>query len=261
MTTVDMAALAVTVLVCGIAPLAVALALGRRLRLPKRMVAIAAGCYLLNLALQQPIFAGLRLVVGGLNPVLVAAVLPSMVYGITEEIVRYLSWRAGRSMRHNRTSNGAIVAGLAWGGVESLMFTLMILIGVLGAVLAPVPLRGMPQAALAAASLTSLAVFAAGRLCALAAHLAFAHLSVQAYRRSVAYLPLVIAAHIIFDASVFALAVVLGPHSRWPMVLFGALAAAALVAVVRLRRGWTSDDSNSNIDTQVPGTSRIVTPS
>lgn len=56
-------------------------------------------------------------------------------------------------------------------------------------------------------------MFLPGRLCALTGHLAFAHLSVQAYRRLVAYLPVVIAAHITLDASVFSLRVVLGHRS------------------------------------------------
>lgn len=241
MRTVDVVALGVTVLVCGIGPLTLALVLSRRLRLPMRMVGIAAGCYLLNLALQRPILAGLRLVVRGLSPVLVIGVLSAVVYGVTEETVRYLSWRAGRTMRQNRTSNGAIVAGLGWGGTESLYFTLSVLIGVVGALVAPGLLAGVsPQAALATASLGFLAVFVLERLCALSGHLAFAHLSVLAYRRSVAYLPVAIAAHIAFDASVFSLGVILGPRSVWPTVLFAALALGALVLVERLRRSWAA---------------------
>ncbi len=242
MRTIDVIALAVTVAVCGIAPLTLALILARRMRLPLRIVAIAAGFYAVNLLLQQPIFASLRPLVGGMGPLLLTAVVPSIIYGVTEETVRYLSWRAGPTMRNNRTSDGAIVAGLAWGGAESLLFTLSLLFGVIAAVFAPGLLQGAPTAAvLAAGSAGSLAVFLPGRLFAIAGHLAFAHLSVQAYRRSTAYLPVVIIAHIVFDASVFGLAVQLGYTSLWPTVLFAALAAVAIAIVIRLRRTWAAE--------------------
>jgi hypothetical protein len=244
---IDVVALVATVMLCGIGPVIAALALGRRLRLQLRIVAIAGGCYVINLVLQQPIFAGLRAMVGGERSLLLTAVLFSIVVGVTEEVVRYLSWRAGRSMRDNRTSDGALVAGLAWGGAESLLFTLSIVGGLLAALFAPGMLQGRsPVAVVAAASLGSLLVFAPGRLFAIAGHVAFAHLSVQAYRRSTAFLAVAIAAHVVFDASVFGLGTLLGPQSAWPAVLFAVLAVAAVVTVVWLRRSWTAEDSCSD---------------
>lgn len=206
--------LAVAVL-CGLVPLTLAVAVGRRLRVPLTVVALAAACYALNVALQQPVFLGLRPVAGGLGPLLIGAVIPALVYGIVEEVVRYGSWLLP-VLRGHRTSDGALVAGLAWGGAESLLFTALALAG------GQVP--------------GGLALFVLGRLFAVAGHVAFAHLSVAAHRRSVLYLPVVIVAHVVFDASVFALQVLLAPTSVWPTVLFGGLAAVALVVTVALRR-------------------------
>lgn len=200
---------------CGLAPLTVAVALARRLRVPIAVVAIAAACYALNLLLQQPVFLGLRPVVGGLDPLLLVALLPALVYGVVEEVVRFGSWRLP-VLRAHRTSDGALVAGLAWGGAESLLFTALAVAG------GQVP--------------GGLALFLLGRVFALAGHVAFAHLSVAAHRRSAWFLPVAIVAHVVFDASVFGLQVLLDPTSAWPTVLFGVLAAAAVAVTAALRR-------------------------
>jgi len=221
-------ALIVTVLVCGFAPLVLALTFGRRLGVPLRIVAIAVGFYALNLLLQQPFFLALRPVFAGASPLVIIAVGTPIVYAVSEEVMRYLSWRTSDAMRTHRTSNGAIVAGLAWGGAESLLFT--------GTqMLAP------------GVAVGTMATFAVGRLCAIATHVGLAHLSVEAYRRSAWFLPLVIVAHFVVDASVFGLTAVLDPSSLWASVLFAGFAVAAVLVSVRLRRGWAKAENNAQL--------------
>jgi len=231
----DVLILAATVLICGIAPLAVALIVGRRLRLPLLVVAVAAAFYLLNLVLQQPVFLSLRPLVAGAGPFVIGAIATPAVYAVSEEVLRRLSWRAGSTMRNHRTSNGAIVAGLAWGGTESLVLTAALLTGV----------------ATTGITAGTLAAFAVGRVCAIATHVGFAHLSVWGYRRTLLFLPLTIVAHFVVDTSVFGLTAVLDPSSAWPGVLFGAFAVGAVLVSVRLRRQWASDtESDAQLSEQ-----------
>lgn len=221
MSAFEAAALVTTVALCGIGPLALAVALGRRLRVSAAVVAIAACCHLLNIVIQLPILDALA----GISSLLGIAIAHSGVYGVTEELVRYTSWY-GRAMRRNRTSDGAVVAGLAWGGTESLLFTAQLALRAFTA----------PPGVSIGVSIDMLAAFALGRLFAIAGHIGFAHLSVLAHRRSKAWLPVVIVAHVAVDASVFGLMAILGPSSPLPTILFGLITVGSLVMVTRLRR-------------------------
>lgn len=199
---------------CGLAPLTVAVALARRLRVPIAVVAIAAACYALNLLLQQPVFLGLRPVVGGLDP----------------------SCSSPCSRRWSTASSRRSCASGA-GGCRCCAPT------------APPTARSSPDSPGAGRSrcCSPRSRWPAGRSpagspcscsggCSLAGHVAFAHLSVAAHRRSAWFLPVAIVAHVVFDASVFGLQVLLDPTSAWPTVLFRVLAAAAVAVTAALRR-------------------------
>lgn len=224
-------ALAATMLICGIAPLVVAVAVGRRLNVPLRVVTTAVGFYALNIVAQQPFFVAIRPIFAGASPLVIMTIGTPIVYAVSEEVLRWFSWRAGGTMRAHRTSNGAIVAGLAWGGAESLFLT------------------GLQVAGSVAGGTTVgfLVAFALGRVCAIVAHVGFAHLSVAAYRRSVLFLPLVIAVHFAVDASVFGLTAALDPSSAWPGVLFGVIAVVAVAVSVRLRRQWAEPENSAQL--------------
>lgn len=227
------------VLLCGLAPLAAGVVVGRRLRLPLRMFLIAAGFYLLNLLAQLPVlaFLGARVVHDAfLNGALVAPA----VYAVFEETARYLSWRAGRSMRDHRTSDGAVLAGLGHGGMESIVFTLREAAFGLAAVLAPSLLLGGYAKVVLAGGLASYVVFVVGRVFAMACHVGFAHISMLSYRRSTWFLPVAMVVHFGVDASVFTVMGKLGNANPMWAVLFGLWAVLALALVVVIRRGRPS---------------------
>jgi uncharacterized membrane protein YhfC len=227
----------VTFLVTAAGPVAAAVWLRRRLGVPLRVFEVAAGFYVLNLLAQVPVFAllaaaGLR---GGL---VVTALVAPLVYALSEESLRYLSFRAGESMRRNRTSDGALMAGLGHGGMEAILFTLSLAWTVGLATLAPDLLRAAgvdPGQALS--SMGGFApVFTLSRLARLVCHLGFATLVVMAYRRSVLFLPAAMAAHLAVDGSTSLLQALGATHlaldapTSW-LHAIGATAAWLIVAV------------------------------
>jgi uncharacterized membrane protein YhfC len=207
-----------------------------RLGVPLRVFEVAAGFYLLNLVVQVPVFralagAGVR---GGLA---FTALLAPAVYALCEETLRYLSFRATRAMRANRTPDGALMAGLGHGGMEAALFALSLGWTLALATFAPEAL-GSAGVGL---SLTPgdfgafFAVFTVSRLSAIASHLGFAVLVVAAYRRSLLFLPAAIGAHFAVDASTFGLQAI-GAGSWW-LLVFAVWAAAGGLLVAWSRRG------------------------
>jgi hypothetical protein len=100
-----------------------ALWLRRRACVPLVILAVAAGFSLLGFLAQILVIAVIR-VAGVRNGLPWAVVgLPWAVVGlpatvaVCSETFRYLSFRAGRAMRANRTSAGALMAGLGYGGM------------------------------------------------------------------------------------------------------------------------------------------------
>src|SRR5262249_19767214 len=135
----------------------------------------------------------------------VALALTTLIYGVSEETMRYLSFRAGRAMRASRTADGALMAGVGHGGAESIFFGLSTAATTLVAAFAPDAFRGSGVAAsdILGGPYWFFLAGGASRILAITVHLAFATLIVLAYRRSWIYYPLAILAHFAVDFSTF----------------------------------------------------------
>jgi len=96
-----------------------ALRLRRRAHVPLALLAVAAGFSLLGLAAE-------RLAIAVIHGVGIGNGLPWAVIGglaiiaVCVETFRYLSFRAGPSMRAHRSSGGAVMAGLSYGAMSIL---------------------------------------------------------------------------------------------------------------------------------------------
>src|SRR5947209_2491783 len=104
MNTVNWLAFVGQMILMVIFPLSLAVFFQRRFRISWAVFFLAAGFYLMNLAVQLPlVFAWYALFAKA--PWLVLA-LVTLTYAVSEETMRYLSFRAGGTMRANRTANG-----------------------------------------------------------------------------------------------------------------------------------------------------------
>jgi len=159
------------------APTAAALWLRLRRDVPIRVFEISAGFYLLSLLVQFPVFGltGNRAVL--LGPLLAPLVAPA-IYALSEESLRYLSFRAGWSMRGSRHDEGALMAGLGFGGMEALIFALILTWTVASVTFAPDSLRskGIDATQTASGVIGSVATYSVSRLAAVACHLGFSTL-------------------------------------------------------------------------------------
>jgi hypothetical protein len=96
-----------------------ALRLRRRVHVPLAILAVAAGFSLLGLAAERLAIAVIHGV--GIRNGLPWAVIGGLaIIAVCVETFRYLSFRAGPSMRANRTSGGAVMAGLGYGAMGTL---------------------------------------------------------------------------------------------------------------------------------------------
>jgi hypothetical protein len=211
--------LAVPVFISG-AVLLAAFWLRQRCRVPVVMLAIAAGFYLLAAVIFEAVgyAAGIRMVS--------SVVLAPAIGAVCAETLRYLSFRAGRSMRANRTIGGALMVGLGYGGMSVIIgriFSLRYLMRY-GA------LHGSWAHAV-------LVVFGSvvGYALFVVIQLGLATLVVLAYRRSLLFLLLAVLVGFAVSASTRALVMV--HSSTWPLVVCWAAAAMALVVLVH-RSGW-----------------------
>lgn len=191
--------------------LVVARQLRTRTRVPTTVLAVAGAFYLLNLVVQAPLLLLARQI--GFAPAVLAGLVLPVVYGLVEELARYASFGAGATMRAHRTGPGALMAGLGHGGAEAVVLA---------------ALYGIADGGWA-----DLALFAVGRLCAIAVHVGFATLVVLARRRSRWLLGVAVLLHITVDASTFAAQGVVG---SWSLVLFALWAAVAGALVLAVRR-------------------------
>lgn len=228
--------LAVMFVLTAVLPVAAALWLRLRTGTPIRVFEIAAGFYLVNLVIQVPILqlvrgAGLS---GGL---LFAAVIAPALYAGCEEGVRYLSFRAGSTMRAWRTANGALMAGLGHGGMEAILFGVSLAWTVAMVTFAPDVLRanGVDVSQTIGGLGSFFAVFSVSRLAALVTHLSFATLTVMAYRRSAWFLAVAVAAHFAVDSTTYGLQAIGG--TPWWVLVFVVWAAASALFVRWARRG------------------------
>jgi len=182
-----------------------------RTRVPWGVLGIAAGFYLLNLAAQFPVLTGVR--AAGVAPVVMAVAVLPLVFGVFEELARWISFGIPGVMRAHRTGAGAVTAGLGHGGAEAVV--LLMVYGVVSG------------------SWAGFGLFAATRVLAVVTHIGFATLVVIARRRSLWFLLAAVVAHVAVDASSFAAALVPGP---WALVVFGLWAAATIALVVQVHR-------------------------
>ncbi|WP_435830114.1 YhfC family glutamic-type intramembrane protease [Saccharopolyspora shandongensis] len=158
----------------------------------------------------------------------------SMTYAVCEEIARYLSFRAGRSMRENRTADGALAAGVGHGGAESVLFGLQYAWGMAVVWLLPQALPPGAVERLAGSPWWTFLLTGVERPIAIACHVGFATLIVLAYRRSALFLPVAIAAHFVVDFATFGLQNVVGGF--WHDLLFLAFAITAVLVFRQVRR-------------------------
>jgi uncharacterized membrane protein YhfC len=118
----------------------------------------------------------------------------TLIYAVSEETMRYLSFRAGGNMRANRTANVALLAGAGHSGTESIIFALGAAVGLLTALLAPQVLKASEgsAAAILSAPWWTFLLGGCSRILAVTTHLGFATLTVLAYRRSWLLYPLAV---------------------------------------------------------------------
>lgn len=228
-------ALVVMFLLTVVVPVAAAFWLRLRLGVPIRVFEIAAGFYLLNLVVQLPILQLLR-GAGVARGLLFAALIAPAIYAGCEEGLRYLSFRAGATMRAARTADGALMAGLGHGGMEAILFGISLAWTVAMVTFAPDVLRanGVDVSQTASGLGSFFGAFAISRVSALVTHLALATLTVMAYRRSTWFLGAAFLAHFAVDASTFGLQAI--GASPWWVAAFVFWAVASALFVARARR-------------------------
>jgi uncharacterized membrane protein YhfC len=242
MSTINWVAFGAQMAVMVLFPVALAIIFHRRLGAAWRVYFIAAGFYLINLVVQMPFVYAANAAFAKSLP-WVALALTALIYGVSEETLRYLSFRAGRTMRANRTANGALMAGVGHGGTESMLFALSTAATTLMALLAPAAFDA--NAAASGSTATAADILGApswtflggglSRILAIAVHLAFATLIVMAYRRSWLFYPLAILAHFAVDFSAFGVQM-LTDSLGWTLVVFADWAILALVLLLAVRR-------------------------
>lgn len=220
---------------------------------------IAIGFYLINLVVQIPFTAYLWPTLFG-KMLWILLAFTTLTYGITEETMRYLSFRTGKTMRANRTANGALMAGVGHGGAESVLFALQAIMGILIALFMPQILKaqglhtndilGMPWWFFIGSGLS--------RILAITAHMGFATLIVLAYRRSWLFYPLAIVAHFVVDFSTFGIQS-LTKSLLWSLLVFVLWAVVALVLIVYVRRSGiahnTAPEEQTGTGKQTPAVS------
>ncbi|MDQ2714619.1 MAG: YhfC family intramembrane metalloprotease [Chloroflexota bacterium] len=235
MNTTNWLAFALQMVLMVLLPIGAAIFFRQRFHVPWAVFFIAMGFYLINLIVQLPfVFAWYALF--SKLPWL-ALLLVTLTYGISEETMRYLSFRAGRSMRANRTPNGALLAGIGHGGTESIVFALGAVFSLLTALLAPQALKasGVSAAAVLNAPWWTFVLGGFSRILAMTVHLGFATLIMLAYRRSWLFYPLAILLHFVVDFTTFGIQNLTG-SIFWTLLLFAFWAVVAILLLVRVRR-------------------------
>ncbi len=116
MSTVNWVAFVIQMAIMVLFPIGLAIFFHRRFHVSWIVFFIAAGFYLINLVIQTPFVFAWSYLFAKLPWVSLALV--TLTYGLSEESMRYLSFRVGRVMRANRTANGALMAGVGHGGTR-----------------------------------------------------------------------------------------------------------------------------------------------
>lgn len=234
MNAVNWFAFALQIAVMVFFPIGLAIFFHRRFHVSWVVFFIAAGFYLLNLAVQMPFVFAWYSLFAKLPWVVLALV--TLTYALSEETMRYLSFRVGRVMKANRTINGALLAGVGHGGTEAIVFALGAIFSLLTALLAPQALKtsGVSAAAILSAPWWTFVLSGVSRILAITVHLGFATLIVLAYRRTWYFYPLAILLHFLVDFSTFGVQNLTGSLG-WTLVVFTLWAIAALFFLLRVR--------------------------
>jgi uncharacterized membrane protein YhfC len=229
-------------------PVALAVFIRRRFGVARRVFLVAACFYLLNLVVQLPfVFAANALFAQSLP--WVALALTTLTYGVSEETMRYLSFRAGRTMRASRTADGALMAGVGHGGAESIVLALQAAAFSLMAIYAPQLFAGSDVTAADVLSVPYFLASAGGRVLAIIGHLAFATLIVLAYRRSWLFYPLAIVIHCVVDFTTFGAQRAIG---YWSFAVFGGWVLLVLVLLLAVRRTALTRPANQPEPPELP---------
>jgi uncharacterized membrane protein YhfC len=230
-------------------PIGLAIFFKRRFHVSWAVFFIAVGFYLMNLGINTPLAITWSVIFAKL--LVLSFALRALTYAVSEELFRYLSFRAGRIMRNSRNTDGALMAGVGHGGTESIVFALLLTaLPIFIALAAPQVYRGHAGEILNAPWWT----FVLGgleRILAITGHLGFATLIVMAYRRSWLFLPLAILAHFLVDFTTFSAALLPNGHV-WSDGLFTLWAIAALVLIVYVRRRGLLPRETLKPTTEVP---------
>ncbi len=236
MDTASMLAFAFQLAVMILFPLGLAIFFHRRFHVSWVVFFIALGFYIINLLLQIPFNFFLWPALLGKQQPWLSLALVTLTYGVCEETMRYLSFRAGRTMCANRTANGALMAGVGHGGAESILFALGTVITISTALLAPQTLKAQGlQASDVLGPWWYFIGSGLSRILAITVHLGFATLIVLAYRRTMRFYPLAILLHFIVDFSTFGLQL-LTRSLWWTLLLFVLWAIIALAFILYVRR-------------------------
>ena len=233
-------AFAFALVVMIVLPVLLALVVARTRRVPFRVVLVAAGFYLLNLAVNVPLTGFVWPLLLGRSSLL-TLLLTCLTWGVCEELARYASFRFVRVMKENRTDSGALAAGLGHGGAESVLFGLQFAAGTVLVLLFPHQFPAGARAQIFANGPTGFILTGLDRIPALACQLAFAVLVVLAFRRGRRYLLLAIAAHTAVDVVVFGIQKYV--QGFWFEAVFALLGGCSLVFVALVvRSGVLADD-------------------
>jgi len=188
----------------------------------------------------------------------VALALVTLTYGVSEETMRYLSFRAGRIMKAWRTPDGALMAGAGHGGTEAIVFALGAAFTLFAALLIPQSLKtsGVSAADILNAPWWTFVLSGVSRVLAIMVHLGFATLIMLAYRRTWKFYPLAILVHFIVDFSTFGVQNLTG-SAGWTLVVFALWASAALLLLARVRR-MNRTETAQNTGSSSNGTETVV---
>jgi hypothetical protein len=196
--------------------------LHNRFKVPLVMLAVSVGCYLLALMTASVVllqFVGASTVrsiyAAGIRQSdwLLVVLLWGAIGAICFQTSLYLGFGAGRAMKRNQTSEGALMAGLGYGGMAAI-YNLAFWRGLYG-------------------SWAYFGLFALGAALGIIVELGLVTLVVLAYRRVRVFLPLGILARFMVFSSVVAVALLGG---LWYLGLSACWAAAALAVVMLVRR-------------------------
>lgn len=237
MSTINWFAFAIQIALMVLFPFALAFSFHRRFSVPWKVFFIAAGFYLLNLVIQIP-FLLVWFTLFRTSPLILTFFL-ALTYAVCEETLRYLSFRAGRTMKANRTLAGALMAGIGHGGTESIYFALngpgyATILLVLIALLAPqFLLKGTHPADILAMPWWIFVITGVERLFGITVHLGLATLIVLAYRRSWFFYPLAIVVHFIIDFTTFT---IVSANFLTGNILFFLWAVVSLLFIIFIRR-------------------------